>query len=174
MMPDRLLAHARVDRKRKESRKSKKRHRAPRTPLTRSQIMARVKRRDTSPERVLRSSLHAAGLRFRVDRRIEGIHADIVFPTAKVAIFVDGCFWHSCPVHATTPKSNTSYWLPKLEENRRRDLRQTTSLRRFGWLVIRIWEHDCRLPTHRLIKRIVGAITKRLRPAQVNLRADVR
>jgi len=138
-----------------------KRHRASREPLTRSQIMARVKRRDTSPERVLRSSLHAAGLRFRVDRRIEGIHADIVFVAAKVAIFVDGCFWHSCPTHATRPKSNVSYWLPKLEENRRRDLKQTARLRRCGWMVIRIWEHDCRLLTDRLIGRIVGAIARR-------------
>jgi DNA mismatch endonuclease, patch repair protein len=123
--------------------------------------MARVKRRDTRPERMLRSALHAAGLRFRVDRRIDGVHADIVFPAVKVAIFVDGCFWHSCPTHATTPKSNASYWLPKLEENRQRDLRQTASLRRNGWLVIRVWEHDCRLPADRLIRRIIAAISRR-------------
>ena len=123
--------------------------------------MARIKRRDTSPERILRSLLHAAGLRFRVDRRIEGIHVDIVFVRAKVAIFVDGCFWHCCPAHGTKPKSNTSYWLPKLEENRNRDRRQTGRLRRCGWKVIRVWEHDCRSPTDRLIERITGAIAKR-------------
>lgn len=163
MEPDQPLAHARANQKRMGSQKPRKpkRYRTPREPLTRSQIMGRIKRRDTSPERVLRSSLHAAGLRFRIDRRIEGIHADIVFATAKVAIFVDGCFWHGCPTHATTPKSNTSYWLPKLEENRQRDLRQTASLRRCGWMVIRIWEHDCRMPTDRLIERIIRAIAKR-------------
>ena len=83
-------------------------------PLTRSEIMKRVKQKDTAAELALRSVLHGLGLRYRLHRRIEGVVVDVVFPTAKVAVFVDGCFWHGCPLHATFPKSNQSYWLPKL------------------------------------------------------------
>lgn len=123
--------------------------------------MARVRRRDTLPERVLRSSLHVAGLRFRVDRKVEGVHADIVFPSAMIALFVDGCFWHGCPKHASKPKSNTAYWLPKLDENKRRDRRQTALLRKQGWLVVRIWEHECRSVLDHLVRRISDAVERR-------------
>ena len=125
--------------------------------MTRSEIMARVKQKDTDAERALSSALHAEGLRFRLHRRIEGIAADIVFPVAKLAVFVDGCFWHGCPKHATYPKSNQDYWLPKLKENRERDKRQTTRLRKAGWSVIRVWEHDCLPPSPKVVSRIVDA-----------------
>lgn len=142
----------------------RKRARAAERPLTRSEIMARVRRRDTRPELTLRRALHAIGLRFRVDRRIKGIHADIVFPVERVALFIDGCFWHGCPVHATQPKSNTAYWLPKLAENRRRDRRQSRRLRSEGWIVMRIWEHACRAPSPALIDRIKTILERRRRP----------
>jgi DNA mismatch endonuclease (patch repair protein) len=90
-------------------------------------------------------------------RRIEGIAVDIVFPGPRVAVFVDGCFWHSCPKHATFPKTNQGYWLPKLAENRERDRRQTTRLRAAGWTVLRVWEHQCLPPTARVVERIVNA-----------------
>ena len=107
-------------------------------PLTRSEIMKRVKQKDTAAEIALRSALHGLGLRYRLHRRIEGVVVDVVFPTAKVAVFVDGCFWHGCPLHATFPKSNQSYWLPKLAENKERDQRQSEKLSTTGWTVIRL------------------------------------
>ncbi len=134
-----------------------------RDPLTRSEIMKRVMQKNTGAEVALRSALHAEGLRFRLHRRIEKIAVDIVFPGAKVAVLVDGCFWHCCPAHATYPKTNTSYWLPKLEENRERDRRQTARLKGAGWTVIRVWEHDCRPVNRRIVERIARAC-RRLAP----------
>lgn len=124
--------------------------------------MKRVKQKDTAAELALRSALHGHGLRFRLHRRIEGVVVDVVFVTAKVAVFVDGCFWHGCPLHATFPKSNESYWLPKLAGNRERDLRQSEKLRSAGWGVIRLWEHECLPTTGKTIGRIETAISRRL------------
>ena len=135
----------------------KRRREAARKPLTRSEIMRRVKSKDSEAELALRSALHAGGLRFRLHRRIEGVTVDIVFHGPKVAVFVDGCFWHGCPKHATYPKSNQDYWLPKLEENKDRDKRQTARLRKAGWKVIRVWEHDCLPPARRVVARIADA-----------------
>lgn len=104
------------------------------------------KRRDTKPEVALRSALHAAGLRFRKDYRLDldGVRfrPDIVFTRAKVAVFVDGCFWHSCPTHGTRPTRNVDYWLPKLERNVHRDREQDAALAAHGWQSVRIWEHE--------------------------------
>ncbi len=103
------------------------------------------RRRDTGPELAVRRELFARGYRYRVDfaplqdqrRR----RADIVFTRVKLAIFLDGCFWHSCPEHATSPKRNADYWLPKLEANRRRDDETNRLLGSAGWTVLRFWEH---------------------------------
>jgi len=129
-------------------------------PMSRSEIMRRVKQKDTAAELALRSALHARGLRYRLHRRVEGVAVDIVFCAPKVAVFVDGCFWHGCPRHATYPKSNLAYWLPKLAENRERDKRQSAKLRRAGWRVIRVWEHDCLPPTGRVVTRILDAVAR--------------
>ena len=129
-------------------------------PLTRSEIMKRVKNKDSKAELALRSALHTEGLRFRLHRRVEGITVDIVFPGPKVAVFVDGCFWHGCPKHATYPKTNQNYWLPKLAENKERDERQTKCLQESGWKVIRVWEHDCSPPADRVVVRIMEACRK--------------
>ena len=106
--------------------------------------MANTKRRDTKPELALRSGLHAMGLRFFVDRPIPGTRrrADIVFPTEQIAVYMDGCFWHSCPQHGTVPKRNRQWWLDKLAANRRRDDDTDAMLRANGWSVLRFWEHD--------------------------------
>lgn len=136
---------------------AKARKASSRRPLTRSEIMGRVKAKNSSAEMNLRSALHARGLRYRLHRRVEGVSVDILFPGPKVAVFVDGCFWHNCPRHGTTPKTNREYWLPKLEENRRRDERQNDTLRQAGWHVIRVWEHDCKPPSDDLIDAIVEA-----------------
>ncbi len=129
-------------------------------PLTRSEIMKRVKQKDTAAELALRSALHGLGVRFRLHRRIEGVVVDVVFPPAKVAVFFDGCFWHGCPLHATFPKSNQSYWLPKLAENKERDKRQTEKLRTAGWTVIRLWEHECLLITQKMARRIAQVVSR--------------
>lgn len=104
------------------------------------------RRRDTSPELRLRRSLHARGLRFRVDYSISfpggNVKADVAFPAARVAVFVDGCFWHCCPLHGTQPGSNRSYWTDKLGRNVERDARVTAGLRIAGWKVLRFWEHE--------------------------------
>mgnify|MGYP005864519365 CR=1 FL=1 len=130
-------------------------------PLSRSEIMSRVKGKDSEAERALRSALLAQGMQFELHRRIEGVTVDIVFPEPRVAVFVDGCFWHGCPEHATFPKSNVDYWLPKLEENKQRDKRQTDRLRTVGWHVIRVWGHDCLPPSPRVVEAIVEACRRR-------------
>ncbi|MEU9688704.1 very short patch repair endonuclease [Amycolatopsis japonica] len=114
------------------------------TPTT-STRMSRQKSRDTKIEVDLRRALHAAGLRYRVHRRpVQGVRreADIVFGPSRVAVFIDGCFWHGCPEHATWPKTNADFWRTKIETNRRRDLDTDRKLAEAGWLVIRIWEHE--------------------------------
>jgi len=101
--------------------------------------------RDTHPEKKIRTILHQMGLRYRIDYRpIPGIRckADFAFIRPKVAVFVDGCFWHGCPEHGTWPKANASFWRDKIETNRRRDDDTNRRLEENGWLPIRIWEHD--------------------------------
>jgi DNA mismatch endonuclease (patch repair protein) len=103
------------------------------------------RRRDTTPEIALRRRLHSAGLRFRVDYPLpfdRRRRADIVFTKVKLAVFVDGCFWHSCPVHATIPKRNADYWVPKLARNSARDADTDRRLMEAGWTVLRFWEHE--------------------------------
>lgn len=93
----------------------------------------------------LRKALHAKGARYRIHRKpVKGVRreADIVFGPARVAVFVDGCFWHGCPVHATWPKNNAEFWRAKIEGNRRRDLDTDARLAEAGWLAIRVWEHE--------------------------------
>lgn len=108
--------------------------------------MAAIKRRDTGPERAIRSLLHAAGRRYRVDLRLdlpEGrARPDIVFTRARLAVFVDGCFWHCCPTHGRKPGVNAGYWSPKLERNVARDRAADEILSSAGWTVMRIWEHE--------------------------------
>lgn len=103
------------------------------------------RRRDTKPELAVRRVLHAAGLRYRVDFRLAPplrARADIVFTKCRVAIFIDGCFWHSCPVHGSYPKRNAEYWLPKLARNVARDRETDSALEGMGWKVVRFWEHE--------------------------------
>jgi DNA mismatch endonuclease (patch repair protein) len=108
--------------------------------------MQRNRRTDTTPELALRRLLHADGLRFRKDFRLTagGVRttADIAFTRQRVAVFVDGCFWHGCPEHGRLPTRNAAYWRAKIERNRRRDLQVTTALGQAGWRVVRVWEHE--------------------------------
>jgi DNA mismatch endonuclease (patch repair protein) len=100
---------------------------------------------DTRPELAIRSMLHAAGLRYRVNfAPIQGLRCrpDVVFTRAKVAVFVDGCFWHACPTHGTRPKTNQTYWDDKIARNVARDRRNDAAFAEAGWRVIRVWEHE--------------------------------
>jgi DNA mismatch endonuclease (patch repair protein) len=117
------------------------------------------RRRDTGPELLIRSLLHRAGLRFRVDRRltVDGVacRPDIVFSRARVAVFVDGCFWHGCPEHGELPRANRAFWEEKLGRNAERDRRQDAALSAAGWRVVRIWEHEDPAASARLIEELV-------------------
>lgn len=110
--------------------------------LSRSQNMARIKGRDTTPERTLREALWAAGLRYRLHFRTPGGRADIAVPGQRLAVFIDGCFWHGCPEHYVRPRSRNDFWDKKLAENIARDRRQTLKLESAGWSICRIWEHE--------------------------------
>jgi DNA mismatch endonuclease (patch repair protein) len=122
--------------------------RSGRTPPPSSPAVSRNMRANHSEskvERQLRSALFKTGLRFRKNTLVvRGLRArpDIVFAGARIAVFVDGCFWHRCPVHATSPRANAGWWNEKLEENVRRDRRQDRELREAGWTVLRVWEHE--------------------------------
>lgn len=107
--------------------------------------MQAAKPRDTAPEKALRFALHQKGLRYRIDiRPINELNrrADIVFRSAKVAIFVDGCFWHGCPKHGTQAKANAKFWKNKIRRNQERDAETNQLLKKAGWKVIRVWEHE--------------------------------
>lgn len=112
----------------------------------RSRNMAAIRRRDTKPEVMVRSALHRRGYRFRKDYaiRLDGqlVRPDIAFTRQRVAVFIDGCFWHCCPEHGRQPGVNGEYWSPKLKGNVERDRRQTTALQTNGWTVLRFWEHQ--------------------------------
>lgn len=105
------------------------------------------RKRDTRPEIALRSALHRAGLRFRRDYpiRLQGrrpVRVDVAFTRARVAVFVDGCFWHSCSEHGTKPATNPAYWRSKLARNIARDHEVDEALRSGGWLPVHVWEHE--------------------------------
>ncbi|MFC8430783.1 very short patch repair endonuclease [Streptomyces sp. NPDC057253] len=107
--------------------------------------MSRQGSRDTAPEVAVRKLLHAAGLRYRVNVPVPGMPRrtiDIAFTKTKIAIFLDGCFWHGCPQHATHPKANAEWWRTKLDKNMARDCETTEHLKQIGWTVLRFWEHE--------------------------------
>lgn len=118
------------------------------------------RRTGTKPEVRLRSELHRLGLRFRKDLPIRTesriVRPDVVFTTAKVAVFLDGCFWHACPEHGTTPKSNEWYWTAKLQRNVVRDREVDTALMQAGWRVMRFWEHENPADAAALVKKALG------------------
>ena len=120
--------------------------------------MQAVRRRDTAAELAIRSMVHGQGLRFRIDQPAlpqRRRRADLVFRAARVAVFIDGCFWHSCPKHATHPKANRAWWASKLADNWRRDRQTDKDLAAAGWLVIRVWEHERPSAAANRITRVV-------------------
>ena len=109
--------------------------------LTKSERMARIRKKNTKPELLLRRALWSQGLRYRVHTPLPGT-PDVVFPRAQVVVMVDGCFWHRCPEHFRMPPGNQVYWKSKIERNVERDLRITRRLEGQGWAVLRFWEHE--------------------------------
>ena len=139
------------------------------TPKSRSIAVRNVMRAnrgvDTGPEIRLRSLVHKAGLRYAIDVRPEqdiNRRADLVFRGAKVAVFVNGCFWHGCPKHYSAPKSNKRYWSEKVRRNRERDVETMVLLKRRGWRVLVFWEHQ---PTRLCSERVVSIVSERKKRA---------
>lgn len=121
--------------------------------------MSRQARRDTKPEIELRRRLHRLGYRYRVNCPLPGMprrRADITFSAKRVAVFVDGCFWHGCPEHGTSPRNNRVWWAEKLQKNVDRDRETDAYLRESGWTVVRVWEHE---DPDEALRRVVGVLT---------------
>ncbi|MEJ8649034.1 very short patch repair endonuclease [Streptomyces sp. MS1.AVA.3] len=123
--------------------------------------MQAIRSRDTAPERLVRRLVHAQGLRYRVAARpLPDLRrtADMVFRPAKVAVFIDGCYWHGCPEHYVPPKTNSGYWSGKVARNMARDLDTNQRLSDAGWTVLRFWEHespdDCALKIAATVSRL--------------------
>lgn len=139
-----------------------KRKRASRTDVMtveqRSQCMSRIRGKDTGPEMKLRLALWSRGLRYRLHYNIPG-RPDVVFPGKRIAIFVDGCFWHGCPLHGVRPKTNAVFWHSKIQGNIRRDAKVTKILGQLGWCVFRFWEHQIEDGFDTTVSRVLRAIT---------------
>ncbi|MEU2558897.1 very short patch repair endonuclease [Streptomyces longispororuber] len=123
--------------------------------------MQAIRSRDTTPERLIRQLVHAQGLRYRVAARpLADLRrtADLVFRPAKVAVFIDGCYWHGCPEHYVPPKTNSGYWSDKVARNMTRDRDTDQRLADAGWLVLRFWEHE---PAEACATRIAAEVERR-------------
>ncbi|MEC9363075.1 MAG: very short patch repair endonuclease [Pseudomonadota bacterium] len=129
------------------------------TEKQRSYCMSRIRGRDTGPELTLRRAVWAEGLRYRVRNRLKG-RPDIVFASARVAVFVDGCFWHGCPAHSVKPKTRAAFWAEKIDRNKARDTEIRTVLRREGWTVLRFWEHEIEGALLRVVARVRATVEK--------------
>jgi DNA mismatch endonuclease (patch repair protein) len=124
-------------------------------------VMQANKGRDTKPELALRSAVHALGLRYRVGLRpLPQVRrtADIVFTKARIAVFLDGCFWHGCPEHHRPAKKNSDFWTAKVTGNIARDADTDARLRDAGWRVIRVWEHEDPVDAARRIKSLIKSL----------------
>ena len=124
-----------------------------------SSRMARIGQRDTAAELRVRRLLHAAGLRYRIQYPVPGRPRrtiDVAFTRLRVAVFVDGCYWHGCPLHATQSKTNAEWWRSKIDANRQRDADTNRALIERGWFVIRIWEHQSPVEAAAEIERAVA------------------
>jgi len=128
----------------------------------RSRIMSRIRGKDTKPEMRLRRALHAEGLRYRVHAKLPG-KPDIVFGPARLAVFVQGCWWHACPEHFRMPKSNVDFWREKFDRNVERDRQVANKLRRLGWSVLHFWEHEINGDLDAVVRKVLSVRARRLR-----------
>ncbi len=122
----------------------------------RSYNMSRIKSRDTKPELILRKALWDEGLRYRIKNKLPG-KPDVVFRKKKIAIFVDGCFWHKCPKHFKLPKTRTDFWRDKIQSNVDRDKKSVKELEVAGWYVLRFWEHEIANNLEQVMSKISNA-----------------
>lgn len=125
-----------------------------------SRRMSQLQRRDTAPELAVRRRLHSLGLRYRVAYPVPGQGRrtiDIAFTRAKFAVFIDGCFWHGCPTHGTSPRSNSEWWREKIDANQTRDRGTEELLVGIGWTYLRFWEHD---DPHEVTRSITSEIAR--------------
>jgi DNA mismatch endonuclease (patch repair protein) len=125
------------------------------------------RRTDTKPEMALRRALHKLGYRYRKDYRLDldggrRVRPDIAFTARRVAVFVDGCFWHACPQHGRNPAVNVNYWTPKLRRNVERDRAADETLAAAGWRVVRVWEHES---LEDAVASVIAAVGARPAPA---------
>lgn len=127
----------------------------------RSYVMSRIRGKDSQPEKTVRGILNEMGLAFETYLRVGKVRVDIAVPDGRVAIMVDGCFWHGCPRCYREPKSNVDFWRAKLEDNRERDRKQDAVLKEEGWEVLRVWEHE-------LAPRNLGRFRSKLRRAEIS------
>lgn len=132
------------------------------SPEARSCLMKRIRLRNTGPELALRRKLWALGLRYRLTSNppLPG-KPDILFPGTKIAVFVDGCFWHGCPTHGHIPKSRMEYWRPKIARTQQRDTKTNAKLASMGWHVLRFWEHQVRDNLAQCARLVTQAIKTR-------------
>lgn len=129
------------------------------TPEQRSHCMSRIRGKDTKPEITLRKALWARGVRYRKQYKITG-KPDLAFPGKKVAVFVDGCFWHGCPDHSSIPKKNTDFWQSKLQKNIERDKNVSNILESEGWMVMRFWEHEIKKNVNDVAEQILEVLNQ--------------
>lgn len=132
--------------------------------------MSRIRGSDTIPEKRLRSTLWQRGMRYRVNYKTPAGRADLVFLRRKLAIFVDGCFWHGCPEHYTSPRSRRDFWGTKLRQNVERDRRQTLKLEDAGWMVLRFWEHEIWQDLDSVVRVVVAVLDRGEASSHLNWR----
>lgn len=125
----------------------------------RSFCMSNIRGRNTQPELSIRKVLWSKGYRYRLQNKLPG-KPDLVFVTAKVAVFVDGCFWHRCPEHYTSPKTRSDFWEKKIAGNVERDKKVCTKLKELGWMVLRFWEHEIENDVASCAEKVIHAIRK--------------
>lgn len=135
------------------------------SPEVRSRTMRAVKKENTSLERKVRSALHRRGLRFRLYGDLPG-KPDIVFVRARIAVFIDSCFWHGCPLHMRMPKSNQNYWNRKIARNVSRDAETNLAYRRSGWTLMRFWEHDLKEDLEGCASKIEKTVRQKVKAKQ--------
>jgi len=130
------------------------------TKVQRSRCMSAIRGKDTKPEILLRKTLWYKGYRYRLKNRLSG-RPDIVFPTERVAVFVDGCFWHGCPEHYQKPATNAAFWREKIRKNTQRDKEVNALLNSEGWKVLRFWEHAVKDNPEACAHQVIKALKAR-------------
>ena len=121
--------------------------------------MSRIRGKDTGPELQLRQALWRKGLRYRLQYSLPG-KPDIAFVSKRLVVFVDGCFWHGCPLHSTMPETNKTFWREKIDGNMQRDLSGTKELQSLGWKVVRFWEHEIKTELMKCVAEVEKALDR--------------